>query len=390
MIARADGARRPRVAARRYELRWPSFVYVATAIFLAVGAFNSQNNLLYWTFGVAVCAVLVGGIISGSSLMRLEVSREPAPEARVGRPFTLRYAVHNRHRWLPVVAIAIEEVLPAGSHARIEPATAVVTHCGPRERVLVSARGHAFARGRVSLRRIRVTTSFPFGLVRKVVEFEDHGEMLVLPATTPVRRELLDTVRTASRFDAQTLSRAGLGEEFFGLRTYTPGDPMRRIAWRRSAALGTLVVHQTAAPSEARVWIDLDAGLRAGPPEAFELAMAAAASFVGAFIERGMAAGLRAPWMGLWVAPTSGPGSARHLHTVLARLEPGSGSGVPPRGVAGRSGAVVTIGLDGGASAAGLCIDATDALSWSSDPAALPAVLAPRVPRRRRARGLTP
>lgn len=390
MIARADGARRPRVAARRYELRWPSFVYVATAIFLAVGAFNSQNNLLYWIFGVAVCAVLVGGIISGSSLMRLEVSREPAPEARAGRPFSLRYAVRNRHRWLPLVALAVEEVLPAGSLARLETATAVVTHCGPRERVLVSAQGHALARGRAPLGRVRVTTSFPFGLVRKIVEFEDHGEILVLPATAPVRRELMDTVRTASRFDAQALSRAGLGEEFFGLRTYTPGDPMRRIAWKRSAALGTLVVHQTAAPSEARVWVDLDGAVRAASPEAFERAMAAAASLAGSFIERGMAVGLRAPWMGLWVAPASGPGSTRHLHTVLARLEPGSGSGAPPRGATGRSGAVVTVGLDAGASGAGVRVDATDAPSWCSEPDALPAVLAPRTPQRGRSRRWRP
>lgn len=382
--ARARPRREHTAVARRYELRWPSFVYVATSLFLAIGAFNSQNNLLYWMFGVAVCAVMIGGVISGSSMMGLEVRREVVPPARAGQAFTLRYEVHNPHRLLPVVALVIEEIAPRqrARDRRVDPGAAVVAHCGPRERVLVAARGQALARGEAPLELVRVTTCFPFGLVRKVLEFRHPATMLVLPPVVAVKRGLADELHAGSRLESRAVSRAGAGEEFFGLRSYTPGDPMRRIAWRRSAAIGTLVVQQTAAPTEPRVWIELDPRVGAlGPERAvdFERAIAAAASLAHEHVLQGRAVGLRAPWAALWISPSSGRAALDHLMTALARLHSAEGA-APPRRPTGREpGAtvVVSVAVETTRSGPVTLVDGVDVWSWAADPASLPGALAP-------------
>ena len=50
---------------RRYHLHIPGFVYVALVLIIAVAAMNSQNNLLFWIFGVLFSGLLVSGILSG-------------------------------------------------------------------------------------------------------------------------------------------------------------------------------------------------------------------------------------------------------------------------------------------------------------------------------------
>jgi hypothetical protein len=45
-----------RVVSRRYHLHFPGLVYIATTVMLAFGAVQSQNNLLFWAFGIAVAA----------------------------------------------------------------------------------------------------------------------------------------------------------------------------------------------------------------------------------------------------------------------------------------------------------------------------------------------
>ena len=358
-------------------------MYVATSLFLAVGAFNSQNNLLYWSFGVAVCAVLVGGVVSGGSLMRLEVRREPTQDASAGDTLTLRYTVRNGHRLLPVMALVIEEISPIGSNhrRRIDPGCAVVAHCGPREAVIVSAHGHALTRGEVKLDRIRVTTSFPFGLVRKVIEFTHPDTLLVLPPVVRVRRELVRGVQAGARLDGRASTQTGVGEEFYGLRSYTPGDPMHRIAWRRSAALGTLLVRQTSLPAEPRVWIELDPRMGvegAHEPVDVERAIAAAAALAGALIESGRAVGLRASWAGLWLTPGPGRVSLARILVALARLNPAPAGALPGRPSLHASGAsvLVSIGSPSPTHAPNTQVDGSDIASWAADPSTLPAALA--------------
>lgn len=334
--ARSRATRDAAPVRRRYDLRWPSFVYIATTLFLAIGAINSQNNLLYWAFGAAVCGVVISGLISGGTLLALRVTRDPPPTPHAGDAFTLGYRVRNTHRFLPVFAVLIEEIGPdAGSPAMpsgIEARPALVTHCSPRGGAHAHASCTAVKRGAVSLGCLRVTSSFPFGLVRKTVIFDQPATMLVVPAVLPVR-PLDRAARTGSdRVSVDSAARAGAGEEFYAIAEYSPGDPLASIAWKRSAALGTLVVRRTASAVPTRTWIEIDPEVGDASEADLDLVVTAAAS-IGAHLERqGESAGLYVPWADVCVTPGQGPRAIQNLFRTLAVFDPQTRRPRPFRG----------------------------------------------------------
>jgi hypothetical protein len=40
-----------RVGQRRYHFRYAGLIYIGVTVFIAIGALNSQNNLLFWAWG---------------------------------------------------------------------------------------------------------------------------------------------------------------------------------------------------------------------------------------------------------------------------------------------------------------------------------------------------
>jgi len=69
-----------RVLGRNYHFHSPGLVYAVTTMVLVMGAINGQNNLLFWLFGLGVAGLLISGILSGGSLMRLDIEREAYPQ----------------------------------------------------------------------------------------------------------------------------------------------------------------------------------------------------------------------------------------------------------------------------------------------------------------------
>ena len=358
----------PAPVSRRYELRWPSFVYIATALFLAVGAVNSQNNLLYWAFGAAVSGVVISGLISGTALMGVRLQREPAPTVSAGGAIVVRYRLSNVHRFMPVFAMVIEEVgLGPRDGAALSLEPAAVAHCPSGESAPAMAAGEAVRRGAVRLQHVRVTSTFPFGLVRKALIFDLPDEVVVLPAVVPVRPRVAD-VRGRGRFlDSEGAQRFGDGSEFYGVREYVMGDPLSSIAWKRSAAAGTLVVRHTASPLPPRVWVEVDRGVFDAEPRAFEVAMVAAASLVAELSSQGRAVGLSVPAAGLALEPAPGGRAVKRALVALARIGQEGTAASAPRRPGPKDGLIRVVA---GGSAGG--VDATNPGSWLAAGGELP------------------
>jgi len=95
---------------RRYHFHAPGVLYVAVTLFLALGAINSQNNLLFAALGLAIGGLLVSGIISGASLLGLRVERDPIVHASVGAPLTVSYTISNTNRFFPAFGLGVMEL----------------------------------------------------------------------------------------------------------------------------------------------------------------------------------------------------------------------------------------------------------------------------------------
>ena len=92
-------------------------------------------------------------------------------------------------------------------------------------------------RGVHRLSGLRVSTRFPFGLLRRSMDVDAPAELLVYPALLPVRDAVLSS-GLAELNDRQSTARTRRGE-FESLREFRPGDDPRDIHWRTSARRGT-------------------------------------------------------------------------------------------------------------------------------------------------------
>ena len=112
-------------------------------------------------------------------------------------------------------------------------------------------------RGRVNLEGVRLTTTFPFGLVRAARRIRLAAAMVVWPARGRLRQPMLHrgAVETSSAPPSQV---SGGSDEFFGLREYRPGDSPRWIHWRRSATRRAPVVREMVRPLPEALWVVVD------------------------------------------------------------------------------------------------------------------------------------
>lgn len=324
--SRADHASREVSAPvkRHSSLGWPGFVFVGLTVFLAVGAVNSQNNLLFWVFGVAVAGVIVSGVISGSGLMGVRLTAHPLSNLECGATGSLSYTVISRNRRLPVFALEIHEVAsePDAAGAFAESAAGLV-YLSPRTRERTALRFTPTRRGVLVLDRVRAESRFPFGLLVKSLEFSCPRKALVLPARLDLRVNALSIGSTGGAGVGSRLARTGSGTEFYSIREYTPGDPRRSIAWRPSARRGDLLVIERNEPKSRSVWVWVTA-----PPEdtqngdtLAERALAVALGLVREGVRRQRAVGLWMPWAGVRIEPAIGRAHERRTAETLATLD---------------------------------------------------------------------
>lgn len=321
---RGRGGRGAKVR-RRYRFRAPAYVYLFITVLVALGAFNSQNNLLFWAFGFSLAIMLVSGVISGVMLMGVRVEREPLGVAQVGRGLTFAYRVWTRSRLIPTFALAIEEVegrSAGGSRPwqeLVPGPRAFVAHVGRRGEALATTEVRPVGRGVAEFVGVRVSSGFPFGLIGKLVEFDQPARVIVRPCAATVGPGVLAGSSGAGSSGVPT-RRAGAGEEFFALRAYVPGDSWRSIAWKNTARRGTLLVRQTTAPSPPRLMVVLETAPSGTDAAAYERAVSAAAGVVLAARAQGLAVGLGVPSAGLLETPRAYSGEPGRLMDQLGLL----------------------------------------------------------------------
>lgn len=292
---------------RRFHLHLPGLLFVALTIFVGFAAANRPNNLVVWAFGGLLALILVSGVISGSMMLRVRVSRLDTRRAAVGEPFEIRYLISNTSTWRAAYAIRVDEILEyeqrSNSPMITSPAYAWSVRVGPGESQVCDVLVWPERRGVMMLDRVRMTSFFPFGLMGRSVEIDQSQRVLVQPRVHPVRPWVLRTA-VEGELGGIRLSRApGPGEDFYSVREFRPGDSVRHIAWKRLGRSEDLLVVQrsSSAPPRVRIFLDLTIArdqLRFDPASGLtaedleERAIVMAASLVSAADQEGHEFGL--------------------------------------------------------------------------------------------------
>jgi uncharacterized repeat protein (TIGR01451 family) len=169
------------------------------------------------------------------------------------------------------------------------------------------------------------------GLFEKQMLLEAPDQFFVLPEIAKVRQIAIKPRRIGVYNGSIPARQGGPGVEFFGVREYQAGDPLRWINARASARYNQqLFINEFEQERMAEVGLILDArqqsDAQVGQTALFEYSIQAAATLAETFLSGGNRVGLFIYGRSLdWTLPGYGKVQLERILRVLARAEQGDG-----------------------------------------------------------------
>ncbi|HWP49320.1 MAG TPA: DUF58 domain-containing protein [Candidatus Limnocylindrales bacterium] len=327
-------------------------IFSGLTLLIGIAAVNTGNNLLYLILGMMSSFIITSGLLSTLSLRKIQVQRTLPEHIYARKPFSVKVTLTNHKRLFPSFSLLVEDLsqefseLPKAFFIKI-PAKGEVT----LRYTLVLGR-----RGLHSLKGLKVSTGYPFGLCLRARILDPKQKVLVYPKIESIHG-LSDS--PAFLEGEQEVDRRGMGTDFNGIREYTPGDSSRRIHWKTTAKSSRLMVREFEDESRRRATLIVDTSC----PSEWEAEMGSqslvqklddavdmAASYAWHFLHQNFEVQLITP-----SETVSFNGGCVHLFKilrVLALLEPTHGQArarllAAAQKLNGKGGLQILIGLDG-------------------------------------------
>ena len=168
-----------------------------------------------------------------------------------------------------------------------------------------------------------VTAWSRWGLASRMESVLHESTIISHPRIDPVGVISIHPRRTRAFAGPVKANQGGQGLDFFGCRSYVPGDDIRRINWRAYARQDTLIVNEYELERLADVNIVVDARLQAhcqiGEESTFDHSLRAAGSLASHFLRVGNIVGLLVYGdLVHWVFPGVGKHQERKILDALA------------------------------------------------------------------------
>ena len=320
---------------RRFPPTREGWWFLLATLLVGAAAVNGGINLLFFVFGMMIFLILASGVLSELCLRGLEVTRRAPGSIHAGSPYLMGIAVRNGKQRLPTFSLEVEDLVAGRPVDR---------RCYylklPAGRVQETAYRNVLPRrGYHELTGFRLSTRFPFGLIRKSRDVDAPARLLVYPALVPVPDHFVFGKKVQQgRRQLKSPSRRG---DFYGLREFRSGDDPRDIHWRVSARRGRYFIRESEDESSKTVVVVLEdprehtpapavepAAARVDPATSYEHAVSMAASIAMQLIKRGFQVGLVAG--GAFLPAGGGPMHAAQLLQALALVQSGSARPLPP------------------------------------------------------------
>lgn len=269
---------------------------------------------------------LLWGLFSFPTRVDLSISRVLSQErVVVGAPVEITISLHNKGQRLD--NLLVEDILPSGLVVE-NGATRHLLNLEAGQRVSweYTVRGK---RGFYFLTSVDAHISDCFGIVRDRRVFPTNGQLFVLPPVVKLKGISIRPRKTRVYSGEIPARSGGLGIDFFGVRSYQPGDPSNWINWMASAR-HPLALYSNEFEQErvADVGIILDGRERANRIAAhtsiFEYSVQAAATMASTFLDQGDRVSLLHYGKYLqWTFPGYGKIQRERILRALTAVEPG-------------------------------------------------------------------
>jgi uncharacterized protein (DUF58 family) len=259
-----------------YEFTREGVVYFLIIMVIAVAGLNTGNNLLFIILANLLAGILLSGILSAIVLSQLELDFSLPEHVFAERPMISRLSVQNLKWVFPSFSLTLSARDPRKGKLRRTPLAAsrqildapvYVPYIPHRSSVTQHVELTFPRRGRYTQDGFRVSTKFPFGLLRKAHEVASKQEILVLPNVQPTEEfyEILPLI--GGEIESYL---KGRGHDLYAIRDYVESDSARHVDWKATAKAQQLKVREFTREDERRLVLVFDSSL----PAANERALA--------------------------------------------------------------------------------------------------------------------
>ena len=305
---------------RKFRLTREGKWFIGATLVLGFAAVNGGINLLFLMFGMLLCLLVANGVLAEASMRHLAPHRQLPHAIYAGSPFLMGIAVRNQKSRIATFSLEVEDL---SADRNPVDRRCFFLKIPAHRRQETSYRRTLSRRGIHRLTGLRLSTRFPFGLLRRSIDVDAPADLLVYPALIPISDLTLRT-GLSQLGEKQTAARARSGE-FHGLRELRPGDDPSSVHWRTSAHRGRPFVREFEEESGRTVVIVLETAVEPDTDsQAFETAVSYAASLALVLIRRGLRVGLVAGAFG--IAPETGGSQGGQILRALALVEPAANS----------------------------------------------------------------
>ncbi len=238
----------------------PTIIFVVLVSLVAPTAFSQSKNLPMWLLCAMVATTVITFVWTKVVLRHIEVRRVVLEPAKVGEPYTIRYEVTNTAKRIAAFSLWIEEQNSSRTtwHDYFRKARGWVMEVGAGETVHGEAIFWPTNRGEATFDRIRIRTSFPFGMIRSTKHVSQYASVLVQPKVEILQPSILRAIVSGGQLGQLSNRRSRSGDDYYGLRELVSGDRIGDIAWKASAKRGELVCILRARPSLPKIRVVLD------------------------------------------------------------------------------------------------------------------------------------
>jgi len=308
---------------RKFRLTREGKWFIGATLVIGFAAVNGGINLLFLMFGMLLCLLVANGVLSEAAMRRLEVHRHLPVAIHAGSPFLMGISVRNHKAKISTFSLEVEDLAADGKPVDRRCFFLKIPAGRQQE---TSYRRTLSRRGIHRLSGLRISTRFPFGLLRRSIDLESPADLLAYPALIPVADPAL-LGSLAQLGEKQSPARARSGD-FHGLRELRPGDDPRDIHWRTTARRGRPFVREFEEETGRNIVVVLESAAEDQAADTFETAVSYAASLALVLLHRSFRVGLQAG--GVSVPPAVGPVQAGHILRCLALVESIASGGEPP------------------------------------------------------------
>jgi uncharacterized protein (DUF58 family) len=228
----------------RFTALWFLFGPVLGCMWLA--AVNYENNLVYAVLYLVAALTFVSVFHTWRNLASIKVEHVRVKPSFAGEEIEME--IHLRNRGARSSYNLSFERLDRGKRRPARSRQGVNLEAG--DAGVVSAFLPAETRGRYGLEKIVVRSAYPFGLFWAHLRVPAQAVYFVYPA--PHGRDELPEMQTAGAEGPPHRA----GDDFSGVRAYSPGESVRHIDWKAYARGRPLVVKQFTGGEGRELWLE--------------------------------------------------------------------------------------------------------------------------------------